>query len=180
MYHQRLSRHAWSIAVLLGSITWACSPATEQVVDTAQEIWLFSEEDAAELRVASEDWVILDVPRGDSLGPMITVERPTVIQTPEGPTIETSSPTAFFIRFESNSQGTDVDMSTLSIVAKRERFPRLKRDLTGKLADFLKQNRIEAEAIKVPRGRYLVDISIADTAGVLTVESYRLRVTKKR
>ena len=103
-----------------------------------------------------------------------------MVHTPEGPTIETSSPTAFFIRFEPNPQGTDVDMSTLSIVAKRQRIPWFQRDLTGKLGDFLEQDRIIAEGIKVPRGRYLVDIAIADTAGVLTVASYRLRVTGKR
>ena len=156
----------------------ACRPRPERSAQPEDEEWLFSEEEAETLRVPEEDWVLLDLPRGPSAGPAIIVEEPEVADNPKGPTIEVSSPADFAIRFEANESGAPIDLSTLHIVAFRLTFPKRRLDVTERLSNLRTEHSVRARAVSVPRGSYLIEISIADTMGVFTNESYRLRVRR--
>lgn len=174
----RLSRCALAVGVLFFATASSCGPVHDRQNVSANETWLFTEDDAVQLRVSAEDWLILERPRGISLGPRIVIEQPSMVLLPDGPSVETASPTTFQIRFEPHPEGGAVDLESLTITARRVRMPRFKRELTDKLLRFLRGDEILAEDIKVPRGRYLVDIAIADTAGIQTVETFRLNVVE--
>lgn len=156
----------------------ACRPRPERTVRPEEQQWLFSEEEAETLRVPDEDWVLLDIPRGPSAGPAIIIEEPEVADDPKGPILEVSSPTDFAIRFEANESGGPVDLSSLSIVAFRLTFPKRRLDVTERLSNLRTEHSVRARGVSVPRGSYLIEISIADTMGVFTNESYRLRVRR--
>ena len=143
---------------------------------------LFSEEDAAALdlgQLPKTDWNryvnrAFAPKRGvSSKGPRIQFLQPSVTLAAAGPTIETQSPTELIVAFEERSTGAPVDMSTLEVVGKKGFF---KKTLTDNLKPYIVGSQIKATDIKIPHGKFHLEISIADTAGAKTTENYLLVV----
>ncbi len=143
---------------------------------------LLSEEEAAELNLdqlpekARYGYVnrYFMVTRGNaSNGPRIEIVRPSVTIAEAGPTIETQSPTEFFVSFEKSASGNPADMRTLKVIGKRCFFI---KELTERLKPYIVGSKIKASNLKIPNGRFHLEVSIADTAGVETVEHYQLVV----
>jgi hypothetical protein len=106
-------------------------------------------------------------------GPHIEFMYPPVRTTDVGKTIETQSPAILNIAFLRSETGHPVDMSTLKIVGIKGWF---RRTLTEKVRPYLNGTHIEIGDIKLPAGKFHLIVSIADTAGVKTVEDYILVV----
>jgi hypothetical protein len=94
-----------------------------------------------------------------------------VRQTSDGPIIETTPATSFFIVFEAN--GSPVDMDSLEIKAKKGI---LSMSLTPRLKPFIEGTSLKADSISVPEGRFFIQIEVLDKAGARAVEKYRLDV----
>jgi len=108
-----------------------------------------------------------------SLGPRIVFQMPHVRDTPEGPTLETSTPMSLLVAFE--ERGAAVDMQSLRVQARKGIFS---RSLTETLQPYIRGTRVEAQEVQVPQGRFLIQIDIADLQGRKTSEAYRLEVKK--
>lgn len=143
---------------------------------------LFSEEDAAALdlgQLPKTDWHgyvsrTFAPKRGvSSKGPRIQFMRPSVTLAAAGPTIETQSPTELIVAFEESPSGNPVDMSTLEVVGRKGFF---RKTLTDNLRPYIVGSQIKATDINIPHGKFHLQISIADTAGVKTTENYLLVV----
>ena len=145
---------------------------------TREDSWLILPEEAAELDLPDKEWSEgIRGTRAPSRGPRISVLEPVVVVGPEGPTIESSSPLSLQILFEKNE--APVDMESLKVVAHRKSIPRRSVSLTDRIQGYLDGQKIAANGIKIPRGRYLIELVIADEEGYETIESFRLRIVKR-
>jgi len=158
-------------SVLWGSTSWAQPRRSSGPV-------LFTPQDAEVLRLSDEEWTLSRRPesmpaREISLGPRIVFQMPHVRDTPEGPTLETSTPMSLLVAFE--ERGAAVDMQSLRVQARKGIFS---RSLTETLQPYIRGTRVEAQEVQVPQGRFLIQIDIADLQGRKTSEAYRLEVKK--
>jgi len=69
--------------------------------------------------------------------------------------------------------GAPVDMGSLEVRAKKGFFS---VSLTDRLKPYLRGATLEATAIKIPEGRFLIQVEIADRSGGRTVDTFRLEV----
>jgi hypothetical protein len=53
----------------------------------------------------------------------------------------------------------------------------IKKTLTDRLASYISGDTLNAESVKFPSGRFLIGISISDTAGREARKKYRLMIT---
>lgn len=143
---------------------------------------LFTQEEAAELdlgQMSDKEWhsfanrTFLATRGVSTKGPRIEIMRPTVKMAAAGPTIETQSPTDLIVSFEQSALGKPVDMETLSVVGKKGFFS---KTLTEKLKPFVVGSQIQASNLTIPKGKFHLQVSIADTEGIETVENYLLVV----
>jgi hypothetical protein len=72
-------------------------------------------------------------------------------------------------------RGAAVDMPSLRVQARKGLFS---KSLTETLQPYVRGTRVEAQAVQVPEGRFLIQIAIADLQGRTTSEAYRLEVKK--
>jgi hypothetical protein len=144
----------------------------QNAIATEQEGFaLFSEDEAMQLRLDDEEWRSVPITRSISLGPSITIQAPNVSTQKGGATIEAPTPADLWVLFEDKK--APVDMTSLRIKIKKG-F--LSKSLTDRLQPFIQGNSLRGEKLEIPRGRYSVEFSIADTDGSRTVETYRLLV----
>ena len=160
----------WTVAacwLLLGSlaIVAACGGPSEPEV-----VVLMTEEEAAEARVADAEWVVTERLRG--AGPQIVVLEPQIEATPKGLTAEVGKPFNLQVQFE--DAGQPVDMASLRVRAKIGFLPKI--TLTEKLRPFITETVLDGRALEVPKGKYLIEISISDTEGATSSETIRVRV----
>lgn len=143
---------------------------------------LFTEEDAARLdldQLPKVEWqnyanrAIFPTRDASSKGPRIKFMWPLITLTAKVPTLETHSPTDLIVLFDESSSGNPVDMSTLEVVGKKGFF---KKTLTDKLKPYIVGSQIKATNIKIPSGKFHLQISIADTQGIETIANYLLVV----
>ena len=147
------------------------------------DFFLITPQEAEQLRLALEDLPpptgMPDVtrrPPGEERqplprGPRVVVHHPPVKETPEGFIIETYATTHFHISFDQNQ--APVDMNSLEVRAKKGIFS---LSLTDRLKPYVQGTILRADTVKLPSGRFLVQVEIADVAGGRTVETYRLDV----
>jgi hypothetical protein len=126
------------------------------------------------LRHAEGEWEVFQLTRAFSDGPRILVQRPELKGSKDDPLIETASPLDLFVSIERNK--APVDMDSLEIKAKKGFFS---KSLTKKLRPYIKGTVIQAEGIKVPSGKFIIQITISDSEGAKTIASYRLSVKKQ-
>jgi len=139
-------------------------------IATAENFLLFPGE-ATELQLTETEWNMPPITtRGAGFGPIINFKTPTPKNT-DNPTLETTSPADLIILFQQN--GAPVDMASLEITAKKG-F--LKRDLTERIRPYIQGTSVVATDLQVPKGKFKIQIIIADIKGNQTSTEYRLKV----
>jgi hypothetical protein len=106
-----------------------------------------------------------------ALGPRILMQSPQLNETRVERTIETVTPLDLLILFEANRAA--VDMDSLQVTARKWLFT---KSLTALLRPYIQGTTLQGEEVKIPEGRFLLEIEIADVHGVKTVETYRVKV----
>lgn len=139
-----------------------------------KRLMLFTPQEAKQLRLTTEAWHLPPRTRALLSGPRIAIQRPQVMDSTDGPVIETTSPTDFFVLFESNH--APVDMDSLRVTAKKGLFS---RSLTERLRPYIQGTYLQAKAITIPAGRFLIQIEIADQRGAKTEGHYLLWVQER-
>jgi len=139
-----------------------------------KRLMLFTPQEAKQLRLTTEAWHPPPRTRALPSGPRIAIQRPQVMDSTDGPVIETTSPTDFFVLFEANH--APVDMDSLRITAKKGLFS---RSLTERLRPYIQGTDLQAKAITIPAGRFLIQIEIADQRGAKTEGHYLLWVQER-
>ncbi|QTA82302.1 Uncharacterized protein dnl_46760 [Desulfonema limicola] len=142
---------------------------------------LFTQDEAASLDLNQlqgkswDDYVNQNLmgSRSASTGPRIEIKYPLIKSTNSGPTIETTSPSDMSVIFTKRKDGNPVDMSSLEVVGKKGW---LKQSLTDKFRPYIKGEEIKATNMPIPKGKFHLQVSIADTGGLKTVENYLLIV----
>ena len=140
----------------------------------AEEVFLFTAKEAEQLWHADADWEIFQRTRASTDGPRVVIQRPELKGTKDDPLIETASPVDLFVTIERNQ--APVDMESLEIKAKKGFFS---KSLTKKLRPYIKGTVIEAIGIKVPSGKFIIQITISDSEGAKTIAAYRLSVKEQ-
>ena len=135
---------------------------------------LFTSQEAAQLRLTAEEWQTPARKRALPAGPRIVIQRPQVIESTDGPILETISLTDFFVFFEANQ--APIDMDSLRITAKKGLFS---KSLTDRLRPYIQGMGLQAKAVTIPAGRFLIQIEIADQRGAKTDGRYLLRVQEQ-
>jgi hypothetical protein len=101
--------------------------------------------------------------------------------SPEGPTIEISSPThnatytgpfPIKVQFLPGPKGYDVDIKSLKLEYKKA----WGIDITDRVRDFVTGTVIDVEESELPRGRHTVEIEISDTAKNLSRQIFTVTV----
>jgi hypothetical protein len=162
--------HRFAISILLGCLLCLATAGEGQPAEKPG-FFLLTPQEAKEFEVPGDQWRPTPLTRSISRGPKVVVKRPQVVDTNEGPIIQTGSPTAFIVSFQETR--APIDMESLEISARKGLFS---KSLTDRLKPYLHGTAIEAEAVNVPEGRFLIQIEIADKTGERTVETYRLEV----
>ena len=83
-------------------------------------LFLLSPQEAKQLDLSGERWPPNVITRSLPRGPRVVVRRPEVVDTNDGPIIQTGTPTAFIVSFEENR--APIDMESLEIKAKKGIF----------------------------------------------------------
>ena len=110
--------------------------------------------------------------RSLSVGPKINFKTPPTRQDPDG---------NILVEMRGNSQlsidflqtQAEVDMNSLDVEAKKGLFS---VSLTDRLKPYIHGNKLEANEIKIPPGKFTVIIRIADRVGTSTEKAYRFFV----
>ena len=138
----------------------------------AENIVLFTPQEALQLRLTNREWRSVAAVRALSVGPQILVRRPRLVPG-DIPTIEAQSPTDLDVTFEPRS--APVRMDSLSVTARKGFFS---KSLTELLRPYIRGNAIRVTKVEIPTGRFMLDISIADTNGNISDGTYRLEVSQ--
>jgi hypothetical protein len=99
------------------------------------------------------------------------IQKPLPTGTATHPTLETDSPTDIIVAFE--ALHAPVNMDSLQVRAKKGWFT---KSLTDRLKPFVEGTRLAAKGVKIPRGKFWIEIAIADQQGAERVDAYRLTV----
>jgi hypothetical protein len=106
-----------------------------------------------------------------TVGPRIVMQSPQLHETRVERTIETVTPLDLLILFEANR--APVDMDSLQVTARKWFFT---KSLTALLRPYIWGTTLQGQEVKIPEGRFLLEIEIADVNGMKTVETYRVQV----
>ena len=158
--------------ILSAFITVGCLADTVH----AEALLLFGEDDAQQLRLSEQEMIDLRPPltRKLVLGPGIQIKKPSTQDTDGGDTIVTLTPMNLLVEFVETI--APVDMESLEVKVKKGWFS---KSLTDKLKPYVKGTTIEANNLKVPEGRYLIEFSVADSNGTETKATYGLKVVRQ-
>ena len=155
-----------AVALTAGGSPWQAWAGTT----SGHKVVLFSPEEARDLCLTVDEWRHFPRTRAVSVGPQIVVRRPPLIAS-EVPTIEARSPTDLDVVFEPRQ--APVRMDSLNVEARKGLFS---KSLTNLLRPYIRGDRIEVTNLEIPSGRFMLDVSIADTNGNTTAASYLLEV----
>lgn len=135
---------------------------------------LLSANDAAKLRLSEQEWRQVPRPRALYTGPFIVVQKPDVIDLDSVPIIEATTPMDLTVVFQ--PRNAPIDMTSLKVKTRRDFFS---KSLTSFFKPYVHGTALEVEKAHFPTGKFLLDISIADQAGNITEETYRLDVRRR-
>lgn len=138
-------------------------------VYSMQALTLLTFEEARELQLDDAEWEAGSIPKsvGIGIGPKIVFENPIVQTTDNGLLIASKSTMDLVILFEDGL--SPVDMESLKVKARKGWFS---KSLTKRLKPYLQGNSIRAEKVKIPSGRFKLEIKIADTSGTEVLQEY--------
>ncbi len=132
-------------------------------------LFFLSSEEAAELNLSDAEWAAPPIrTRGTSTGPRIEFQDP-IVENLSNPTLNALSPLNLTVLFQENS--APIDMSTLELVAKKGFFS---KSLTDRIKPFIDGNSLKVTALKIPSGKFKIQVTIADVNGNKTRNEYRL------
>jgi hypothetical protein len=166
-----LMRTVAAVLVFGVTISFFLGSATSTAVEEPGQVVLLDQSDAGRLRLTEHEWRHVSLARGLQVGPRIIVESPPLHTSDGVPTIETTSPTNLSVSFE--DERSPVDMSSLEVSAHKGFFS---KSLTVMLRPFIHGKSLQVTNARIPTGRFLLEVSIADQAGNRTQETYRLEV----
>lgn len=147
--------------------------AYPQTIPAGDAFSLLSVEEAKELQLGDAEWEAGAIPKsaGLGIGPKIVFEAPEVQATDKGLLIDSPSTMSLLVVFKDNI--SPVDMKTLKIRARKGWFS---KNLTDRLAPYLSGTSLKAENVKIPAGRFKLEIKIADTSGHESVQEYLCQI----
>ena len=155
---------ATAILLLGSSLTWAeCERAEAPGIPDGSTA---SEQEMIDLRPPLTRKLVL--------GPGIQIKKPSTQDTDGGDTIVTLTPMNLLVEFVETI--APVDMESLEVKVKKGWFS---KSLTDKLKPYVKGTTIEANDLKVPEGRYLIEFSVADSNDTETKATYGLKVIRQ-
>ena len=166
---QRIFLYLGGLALVASVIVWSVSQSAAGG-SAAAPVVLFTRREARTLRMTEREWRNVSNARAISTGPTIVVRRPQLVPG-DVPTIETQSPTDLDVIFE--PRDAPVRMDSLNVEARKGFFS---RSLTDLVRPYVHGDSIEMTNVEIPSGRFMLDISIADTSGNITDATYRLEV----
>ena len=154
-------------------ILFVLCPLTVSAMDLhnagGNESFFLSAEEAMELRLSESEWSRLPIQtRGISRGPVIDFRTP-IVKNSGNPTLEALSPLSLTVFFE--EKNAPVDMASLEVVAKKGFFS---KSLTDRVTPFVEGTTLQATGLKIPSGKFKIQIIIADLQGNQTSKEYRL------
>ena len=98
------------------------------------------------------------------------MEAPEVSMSNQGQTAEMLSPARLKISFGENPEsGESVDMASLDVKAVKWL---VSISLTDRLKPYIQGTTLEAEKVEIPKGKFHIEVSVADAKGEKTVENY--------
>ncbi len=162
------------LLVSLTALAYAASPTTSKSQTGTQDetgLVLITNSEADQLRVTDADLLIPVSTPMMSDGPRIVLRRPTLTGTGRKPKVITSSPTNLTVVFEENQ--SPINMASLEVKARKGIF---KKSLTKRLKPYIQGTSIVAQGVKMPAGKFIIEIEIADQTGARTSKRYYLTV----
>jgi hypothetical protein len=165
-------RVAWFACLIIGLVSLmhgGAAPAQSAQDET--EVVLLTDAEAEQLRVTDADLLLPVSTPMTSDGPHIVLRRPDITGTGKTPTVTTSSPTDLTVVFEPNR--APIDMTSLQVKARKGIF---KQSLTERLQPYIQGTSIVAQKVKMPSGKFIIEIDIADQEGARTFQRYYLQV----
>ncbi len=155
--------HVLVVALVIGMFIMPGSSTADD------SFMLLSFEEAKELDLDDAEWDKGGIPKalGYGIGPKIIFERPTVKETDKGLLINSPSQMDLVVLFKDGI--SPVNMKTLKIKAKKGWFS---KSLTKRLKPYLLGQSIRANDIKIPSGRFKLEIKVADKDGNESVQEY--------
>jgi len=151
------------------------APPTPGEAGARDAVLLITTEEAEELSLTEQELAaLIAVPRirlrSTRPGPRVVLQFPPIVDE-DARTIYAGTPTDLRIVFEESL--APVDMSTLQVKARKGV---LSKSITKRVQPFIEGTTIAAEEVEFPKGRFRIEVSIADAEGTRTVEEYRLIV----
>lgn len=142
----------------------------------ADKLELLTPEEASQLHLTdtdlSEALPLSSRQRTLSIGPKIDFKAPPTRQDSDGFILvemrENSPLSIDFLQTQA-----EVDMDSLDVEAQKSLFS---VSLTDRLKPYIHGNKLEANEIKIPPGKFTVIIRIADRIGTFTEKAYRFSV----
>ncbi|OQY58022.1 MAG: hypothetical protein B6245_14015 [Desulfobacteraceae bacterium 4572_88] len=126
--------------------------------------------EAKEWRRYRKEYLLASLTRSASPGPRIMMEAPEVSMSNQGQTAEMLSPARLKISFGENPEsGESVDMASLDVKAVKWL---VSISLTDRLKPYIQGTTLEAEKVEIPKGKFHIEVSVADAKGEKTVENY--------
>ena len=158
--------------LIIGLVNLVYGGATPaQSAQDDAELVLLTNSEAEQLRITDADLMLPVSTPITSDGPRIVLRRPDITGTGKTPTVTTSSPTDLTVIFERNR--APIDMDSLQVKARKGIF---KKSLTKRLQPYIQGTSIVAQKVKMPSGKFIIEIDIADQEGVRTFQRYYLQV----
>jgi hypothetical protein len=165
----RVALVACLVIGLLSFVPNGVSPAQSAQDDMG--LVLLTDAEAEQLRVTDADLLLPVSTPMMSDGPRIVLRRPDITGKGKTPTVTTSSPTDLTVVFERNR--APIDMTSLQVEARKGMF---KQSLTKRLQPYIQGTSIMAQQVKMPSGKFIIEIDIADQEGARTFQRYYLQV----
>ncbi len=150
-------------AAALLSLLLFCGGRAE-AVSSLQDGWLITPQEAAAQAAESPGGSVLDVGRQESnMGPTIEILKPS-----DGG--KASGPVEIQINFVPKTGSVDVSSLKVTVV----KF--LSIDITDRLRDYVSPSGIQVKEAKIPAGKHIVRISVADAQGARSVKEIEFEV----
>ena len=145
------------------SLLMLCGGRAE-AVSSLQDGWLITPQEAATPAAESPGGSVLDVGRQEiNLGPTIEILKPS-----DGG--KASGPIEIQINFVPKTGPVDVNSLKVTVV----KF--LSIDITDRLRDYVSPSGIQVKEAKIPAGKHIVRISVADVQGARSVKEIEFEV----
>ena len=145
------------------------------IVSSVSAAALFTQEEAALLRYNETEWKQMQEEEAYSATKGLMPEGPVIELLEPKPKNQDSvvmlTPVSLHLRFV--TAGDPVNMSSLRVIGRKFL---VKKDLTERLAPYIKGQEVIARDLEIPAGKFTLDIEISDTSGAVTKQSYKVVV----